>query len=276
MKLRVQDYYETLESRLGYLLFLKGSQHFGYYPSGRNTITEDEAQKAHHDLLVKILRCTPKDCILDAGCGQGFIACDIAKRYNLHITGIDITPYIISRAQNRAKREGIEDKTDFRLIDYSHTDFPDNSFDRIYAVESLCHAKDLSKTLSELYRVLKPGGRIVNVEYIIQNKKYFSPYQWNIFEMVMEETASPSLYCYRRGMFASYLEKAGFSDIKMLDISENFKPSLYRLSRFARYPYKLIKALGLQRRFINTTVGVEFYQMAEQNLFGYAVYSARK
>ncbi len=48
--------------------------------------------------------------------------------------------------------------------------FQDNSFDRAYALEATCHAKDPVDVYREVYRVLKPGGIFVDVTWIMTDK----------------------------------------------------------------------------------------------------------
>jgi sterol 24-C-methyltransferase len=47
--------------------------------------------------------------------------------------------------------------------------FPDNTFDRIYAIEATCHAPSLKGVYSEIFRVLKPGGTFASYEWLLDN-----------------------------------------------------------------------------------------------------------
>ncbi len=273
----VRNYYEGLGCRLGYLLLLGGSQHFGLYPQNRRVgFSEKDAQKEHHDVLAKNLNLHPGLKVLDAGCGQGFVSCDLAKRYNVHITGVDITPYMLTRAARRAEVFGVQDLVQYELQDYATLKFPDASFDRIYTVETLCHPPDLRKVLGELYRVLKPGGKIVFMEYQNARKDRYSEYEKKMYDIVVAGTRSPSLDCFQDDDFMNLVREAGFQNVSCTDLSAQFLPSFRRLHRFARFPYMLVRALGMQQRFVNITIAVEFYEMVKKGLGGYAVYSATK
>ena len=50
-------------------------------------------------------------------------------------------------------------------------------------------------------------------------------------------------------------------------------PEVHKLSRL---PYKIIKLLGLQKFFINTTAGYEYYKMADKGLFRYCIFTGSK
>lgn len=51
----------------------------------------------------------------------------------------------------------LDDLCDFQVMDFTKISFPDNSFDRAYAIEATCHATDLADVYKEIFRVLKPG-----------------------------------------------------------------------------------------------------------------------
>lgn len=65
----VRGYFERLGSRLGYDFLLGGAKHFGFYPKGKENISEREAQNLMHDLLAQKLDLKKNQLVLDAGCG---------------------------------------------------------------------------------------------------------------------------------------------------------------------------------------------------------------
>ena len=208
--------------------------------------------------------------------GQGFVACDLANRFGCTVTGVDITPYIVKRANQRSVRTKISHKTRFFNHDYTKLPFPDNSFDKLYTVETLCHAQDLPGALHELLRVLKPGGKAVFMEYTQKPMALFTPYQAEMYKIIIDGTVSPALSLFQDDNFVHELRSGGFDSANRVDISDNFEPSLYRLYKYAKIPYPLIKLFHAQKHFVNVTIGVEFYNMAKQGLLGYCVYSATK
>ncbi|KAH8648457.1 S-adenosyl-L-methionine-dependent methyltransferase [Xylariales sp. PMI_506] len=96
--------------------------------------------------------------VLDVGCGVGGPAREIAKFTGCHVTGLNNNDYQIQRATHYAKKEGLSNQLAFVKGDFMQMDFPDNSFDAVYAIEATVHAPELSGVYSEIFRVLKPGG----------------------------------------------------------------------------------------------------------------------
>ncbi len=110
-----------------------------------------------------------EDCaglrVLEYGCGEGSYAFELAKR-GADVVGIDISTVAIEKAS--AKAAGLGLKIDFREMDAEALQFPDASFDLICGT-GIIHHLDVAKSMSELARVLKPGGRAVFAEPLGHN-----------------------------------------------------------------------------------------------------------
>ena len=102
---KVKNYFNSIESRLGYAYLLKGRKHFGYYPKGQENISIIEAQENMEDILAKKLSLKSESLVLDAGCGEGKVAIYLAKKYKLNVTGIDLLDWAINNANKNAQRE---------------------------------------------------------------------------------------------------------------------------------------------------------------------------
>ncbi|MCH7568124.1 MAG: methyltransferase domain-containing protein [Nanoarchaeota archaeon] len=271
---RLNKYYE--KSKLGYDIALWGAKHFGFYPEGKN-ITEKEAQVLMQELVAKKLRLVSKDVVLDAGCGQGVVSVFLAKRNGCKIEGITIVPFEINKANLLAKKLNVSDKVNYSLMNYNKMKFNNSYFDCIYTTETLSHSIDVQKTLKEFFRVLKKGGRVAFFEYTLAEDKDFSKYEMKILNKITRGTATDRLKDFRHDKFQNILLKAGFTSVKVEDISQNTKPSLARLRKFAIVPYYLfVKPFGLQEKFPNASAAVEFYKMAEKGLIRYNIFTANK
>jgi MPBQ/MSBQ methyltransferase len=101
--------------------------------------------------------------VLDVGCGFGGTSRYLAKKLGgkSRVTGITLSPAQVARGTELAAEQGVADSTEFRVMDALNMDFPDNSFDVVWACESGEHMPDKQKYISEMMRVLKPGGKFV-------------------------------------------------------------------------------------------------------------------
>ncbi|KAB5546858.1 putative DELTA(24)-sterol C-methyltransferase [Coniochaeta sp. 2T2.1] len=105
--------------------------------------------------------------VLDVGCGVGGPAREIAKFTDAHITGLNNNDYQIARATQYAQKEGLSSQLKFVKGDFMQMNFPDNSFDAVYAIEATVHAQELVGVYSEIFRVLKPGGTFGVYEWLM-------------------------------------------------------------------------------------------------------------
>lgn len=100
--------------------------------------------------------------VLDVGCGVGGTSRYLAKNIGpkAKVTGITLSPNQVKRAKELAKEQNVPN-ADFCVMNALEMEFPDNSFDIVWACESGEHMPDKKKYIDEMMRVLKPGGKFV-------------------------------------------------------------------------------------------------------------------
>lgn len=116
--------------------------------------------------------------VLDIGCGGGFICEEFAER-GAQVSGVDPSKPSLAEAAKHAKQMGYE-------IDYQHgygeiLPFADNSFDLVSCCDVLEHVEDLSLTLKETARVLKPGG------IYFYDTIHRTPLSWLVMIKIMQD-----------------------------------------------------------------------------------------
>ena len=272
----VVNYYESLESRLGYTFLTWDTKHFGYYPPKKPNITEKKAQELMIDLLISKLQLSKNNVVLDAGCGRGTTSCYIAKKHGINIIGIDIVPFELKIAREKSEEFNLNNKVRFLRRDYSDTKFPKNYFDKVFTLETLVHSPDLKKTLHEFRRILKPKGRLVLFEYSKSHPEKFNHWEQKMIDLINIGSSMTSFQKIYHDTFAKDISKVGFKIVSDEQITRNMLPSLKRFYKYAILPYLFIKFFKLQKFFINTTAGVEFYRMMKKGLIQYRVIVAEK
>ena len=123
-----------------------------------------------YDLAVKTLKYFPQEFvstdavkgknILDDCCGSGGKTLLLSQMGAAKVTGIDIGESFIDEAKNFAKSKGVSN-IEFLAGDAHNLPFADKSFDMVFSFDAFEHVSNPEKMLSEVKRVLKPGGRFV-------------------------------------------------------------------------------------------------------------------
>lgn len=268
-------YYNSLESRIGYRLILGDTRHYGYYDSDTYwPFPITGALRAMEDQLIGSMSLENGATVLDAGCGVGHVAIRAAHS-GLRVQCIDIVDHHIYKAQQNVKAQGLQDAIVVRKMDYHNLeDFVDGFFDGVYTMETLVHAREPEIALREFFRVLKPGGSIALHEYEYSEADAMPIDVLDTVQLINKYASMPGAEGFRTGSIQKLLEDTGFRDIIVKDFSTNITPMLRLFYILSYIPYLIIRLLGLQARFVNTTAGFEAYR--GRRYWRYVAVSARK
>jgi SAM-dependent methyltransferase len=110
--------------------------------------------------LIELCHLDKDKYVLDVGCASGKTACYIAKRYGCGVVGVDILEKMIDRSNERAKREGVEDRVSFRVANAQDLPFEDNLFDVVIGEFITGLLDDKRRGASEYLRVARSGGYV--------------------------------------------------------------------------------------------------------------------
>lgn len=98
---------------------------------------------------------------LELGCGRGRITHHVGTHTGASIVGMNIDPAQIKTANEYANETGLSDRLSFMEGNMNNPfPFEDEAFDAFYQVQAMTYAINLTKVLTEINRVLKPGARI--------------------------------------------------------------------------------------------------------------------
>lgn len=231
----INRYYQ--ESFWGYKLFHSwaGAIHMALSDNGKVSKNDyfGQARRAE-DLIIQ--NGWENGTILEVGCGAGFNVCYLSSRFpNARFVGIDISERNVSAAKELCKRR---QNCEVLLADFHElSQFEDEHFDLVFAVETICHALDLGKVLLEMNRILKPNGIFL----------VFDGYR-NGFENLDEQLKKAVEYTERAMAVPRFLahdefleaaEKVHFHHESSENLSEQIMPNLVRLSDRAKAFFRL-------------------------------------
>jgi ubiquinone/menaquinone biosynthesis C-methylase UbiE len=132
------------------------------------------------DAILDLVTWRGDEAVLDVGCGSGLMLVGAARRLTTgHATGVDLwldrdqASNAPSRALSNAKIERVCDRITVETGDMRALPFPDSSFDVVvshWAVHNLEDASDRLDALTEMKRVLRPGGTILLADIALRDK----------------------------------------------------------------------------------------------------------
>lgn len=166
--------------------------------------------------------------VLDMATGTGDFAMAALRLKPEQVVGIDIAEKMLDVGKVKAKRKGVSEKVVFLKGDSEHILAQDNSFDAITVGFGVRNFENLDKGLSELNRVLEPGGRMVILEIsqprMFPMRQIFQLYFTVILPAIgLLVSKDPRAYTYLPESVAAFpegpdfvkrLEQAGFRNVK--------------------------------------------------------------
>jgi SAM-dependent methyltransferase len=152
---------------------------------------------------IQLMRVPSGARVLDVGCGSGWATRLLAEHaMNGQVTGIDISDEMIRLARESS---GAFPNADFEVASAENLPFSDNEFSHAFSMESLYYYSDILKALTEIHRVLRPGGLFVAVVDLYWENE--ATHQWIDELKIPVELLSVDDY---RGLFID----AGFVSIR--------------------------------------------------------------
>ena len=161
--------------------------------------------------FIRFLDVTPRSRVLEVGSGLGILANDVAGSAE----GVDVAGVELSAAQLAAARPS--PRVTFVQGDAHSLDFPDASFDLVYARYLLEHVADPERVLREMRRVAKPGGRVAVCENDVSLLRFDPPCPaferaWDVFIRFQATLGGDGLI--GRRLFRLF-RRAGFEDVEL-------------------------------------------------------------
>ena len=153
---------------------------------------------------------------LDLGCGGG-VDCFLAARHvgsSGRVIGVDMTPEMIVKAREIAKK-GNYANVEFRLGEIEHLPVADNSVDVIMSNCVVNLSPDKPQVFRDAYRVLKPGGRLA-ISDIVAVRDLPDTLKGDVEKLTGCVAGAAAV-----DELAASLEKAGFTDIRILTHEES-------------------------------------------------------
>jgi demethylmenaquinone methyltransferase / 2-methoxy-6-polyprenyl-1,4-benzoquinol methylase len=188
----------------------------------------------------------PEDRVLDVATGTGLVARALVERYGCTVVGVDQSADMLSGAR-RALRErpDLGARIELRQGEAERLPFPDAEFDHLTFTYLLRYVDDPGATLTELARVVRPGGRVAALEFGFPDGPLWRPL-WRLYTRIVLPAAGRA--------FGS----------EWYDVGRFLGPNIEEL--YARWP--LERQIGLWR-----AAGIRDVRVRRMSLGGGVVFS---
>ncbi len=172
------------------------------------------------------------ESILDIATGTGEVAIETANRLgDCKVTGVDPSPEMLGLAKQKIEKLGENRRIMLAQCTAEALPFGDGVFDAVTIAFGIRNTADPAKSLSEMKRILRRGGRVAILEFAIPRNRFFAPlylfYFKNVLPLIASIFGTGSEYKYlsdstsafpQREEFVSIMDSAGFKNIKAIEL----------------------------------------------------------
>lgn len=267
----VANYYDQTE--VHYRRFWKFEEALGLHYGIWSEVIKNlkDAVLNTNKLLAELGGIKPTDVGLDAGCGVGGSAIYLAKNIGCKVIGITLSEKQAATATEFAEKRGVVQLVSFKAMNYTSTSFADNTFDFVWAIESMQTAVDKSDFLKEAKRVLKPGGKILIADCF---KSYNYPFAKNkLMQLMFNGWAVTDVVSAEE--LINEANHFGFVLHKELDVTKEVYPSVLRffyaavIGMFGTFFYNTFVKKASYFSRVHYKTGLSQFAAYKKNLWKY-------
>jgi ubiquinone/menaquinone biosynthesis C-methylase UbiE len=165
--------------------------------------------------IPRMLHLQASSAVLEIGCGSGGYALYLAKTVGCSIVGVDVNAPGVHNANQLAATSGLAARAHFQNADASkNLAFENETFDAVFANDVLCHIPQRPQVVCEMFRVLKPGGRMLFSDALVIGGM--------VSHQEIATRSSIGYYVYSPpGENERLIEQAGFRQTRAVDTTES-------------------------------------------------------
>ena len=206
-------------------LLLGDELHWGVFRSGDEPLEVATAELTTR--MIQAAQLAPGQRVLDVGCGSGAPARRLASEHGVEVLGITTSQIGVETAALETARAGVVGVT-FEQRDGTANGLPDESFDRVWVLESSHLMPDRQAVVSECARVLKPGGRVALCDLIRRREIPFTELRERKDDFAILRAAFGAARMDTLDQYVGYMETAGLVVDDLVDITTETLPTLDR------------------------------------------------
>jgi demethylmenaquinone methyltransferase/2-methoxy-6-polyprenyl-1,4-benzoquinol methylase len=154
--------------------------------------------------------------MLDVASGTAGVALQLAARTSSDVVGLDLTRNMLARGKENVAEAGMSERISLVAGRAEQLPFPDATFDALTFTYLLRYVDDPQATLRELARVVKPGGTVASLEFLLPPSRFWR-FWWWLYTRLLLRFLGPNISQHYRTYPLSWTEeawrKAGFEHV---------------------------------------------------------------
>ena len=159
----------------------------------------------------------PGDRVLDAGCGNCGPSIDICQNIEVvKIDAITLSEVQANTARDLVQKAGLAEQIQVHVGDFHHLSFANEVFDIVFFFESAGYSYDYQQLFTEMYRVIRPGGKLY-IKDIFRNEPPLSEQEQQAISEFNQ------VYCYKTPQMSEMVEimsMVGFQEVQGRNVSD--------------------------------------------------------
>jgi len=125
------------------------------------------------------------DLILDVACGPAGVSLQLADRTSARVVGVDLTLDMLRQGQRNVMERGMAGQVQLVAGRAEQTPFADSTFDALTFTYLLRYVDDPQATLIELARLVKPGGAVASLEFLLPQSRFWRFWWWGYTRLLL-------------------------------------------------------------------------------------------
>lgn len=264
-----EDYYDSDDADTFYSTIWGGEDlHIGLYDETPDIKT---ASAATVDAMAEALQNLDAESrVLDIGAGYGGSARHLAKAHGCHVTCLNISETQNDTNRHKTLRAGLTDRITVLHGVFENIPEADGSYDVVWSQDAILHSDQRRQVLSEVFRVLKPGG-----EFIFTDPMQADDCPLDVLQPVYDRLSLTSL-----GSFRFYRETAqslGFEVVEQRDLTQHLRNHYNRVREELSAHYAALSANASKEYLDKMLVGLEnWVKAADAGYLAWGIQHFRK
>ena len=236
--------YHYDQSNEFYSMFLGPSMTYTCAVFDNEHMSLEDAQANKLRLILDKLDLKPGERLLDIGCGWGSMVITAARR-GIKALGVTLSKEQAAYANEWIAREGLQDLAEVRVQDYREV--PEHDFDGICSIGMMEHVgvKNYQSYFEEMFRLLKPMGRLVNHQITISHDK---PHGKPGTDEFLDRYIFPDGDLGAPGFIESCIHDAGFNVVHQENLRQHYALTLHHWNQnLSEHWDDAVKQVGFER-----------------------------